>query len=423
MIFSIIKKEIKELFNKSVLITFIFIALMFGFLGNVFNSMNEGMKEKPKVCVVMSDTGELAMTVKSSFEFGADVLYSGESREDAEKICREKNGLAVIVIESGFDSSILRNEKGTIDILWLLEGIGVTNEVKTTLVTGLISDAENRISKYIISKKYDLKSDLVLSPIMLKETTIIKNKVVENASPNLIMKIVQSQTFIAPVIMMMLMIMAGTNVIGSMALEKENKTLETLLTMPIKRSDIVIGKLVGGASVGILTAAVYMLGFSYYMKSLGMSAMTNIAPALKIIPLDYLFVGLSFLTAVLSGLALAMLFGVYSSDTKSAQAMSMPLTLLVMVPYFVTMMMDVELLPIAARIVLFLIPFTHPMTALKLLMFDKYDMVIAGIIYSFLLFLFFVYLNVRIFNSDRILTAGTPKTGRKKGLLGMFSRK
>lgn len=422
MIFNLIKKEVKELFNKSVLVTILFIALMFGFLGNVFNQMNEGMKQKPKVCIVMHSEGGLALSLKSAMQLGAEVLYEGDSEDEAEKICREKKGLAVIVVESGFDSMIFQNERGGVRILWLLEGIGVTNEVKTTLVTALISDAERAISKKLITDKAGLESDLVLSPIELKETTVIKNKTVKDTSPNTVIKIVQSQTFIAPVIMMMLMIMAGTTVIGSMAIEKENKTLESLLTMPIKRSDIVVGKIIGSSLVGLLTAAVYMIGFSYYMKSLGMSGISNIAPDLKIMPTDFIFVGISFLTSILSGLALAMLLGVYSNDTKSAQTMSMPLTLLVMVPYFVSMMMDYELLPFAGRAVLFLIPFTHPMTALKFLMFDRYDMVIYGSIYSFCLFLLLVYMNVRIFNSDRILTAGVPKAGRKKGILGLLKK-
>ncbi|MGE3063059.1 MAG: ABC transporter permease [bacterium] len=422
MIFTIIKKEIKELFNKSVLITMVFIVLMFGFLGNIFDSMNEGMKEKPKVCLVLLGTGELTEAMKASFALGAEILYSGGDRSEAERICREKKGVAVILADATFDSLIMAEEKGTLDVLWFLEGIGVTNEVKTTLITSLISDAERSITKILISKGKGFHSDHVLSPILLKETTFIKNKVVKNSSPNLVIKVVQSQTFIAPVIMMMLMIMAGTNVIGSMAIEKENKTLETLLTMPIKRSEIVVGKIIGSSTVGLMTAAVYMLGFSYYMRSLGMSGLGEIASDLKIMPLDFIFVGASFLASILSGLALAMLLGIYSNDTKSAQAMSMPLTLLVMVPYFISMMMDFELLPLAGRVLLFLIPFTHPMNVLKFLMFDRYDMVMAGIIYSSALFVFLVYLNVRIFNSDRILTAGVPKTGKKKGILGLLKK-
>ncbi|MDD3804599.1 MAG: ABC transporter permease [bacterium] len=422
MILNLIKKEVKELFNKSVLFTIIAIALMFGFLGNVFDNMNEGMKTKPKVCLVDNSRDSLASNLKAIIEFQSEVLYSGLSAEEAERVCKEKSGVAVIVIESGFDSMIMKGEKGSVKILWLLEGIGVTNEVKTTLVTAMIKDAEKSISKTLIAKKVSLESELVLSPIKLNETTVIKNKRVENTSPNTVIKVVQSQTFIAPVIMMMLMIMAGTTVIGSMAIEKENKTLESLLTMPIRRSDIVVGKIIGSSLVGLLTAAVYMLGFSYYMRSLGMSSITNIAPDLKIMPADFILVGISFLTSILSGLALAMLLGVYSNDTKSAQAMSMPLTLLVMIPYFISMMMDYELLPMAGRIALFLIPFTHPMNALKFLMFDRYDMVIYGILYSTILFMVLVYMNVRIFNSDRILTAGAPRAGKKKGLLGLLKR-
>jgi ABC-type Na+ efflux pump permease subunit len=47
----------------------------------------------------------------------------------------------------------------------------------------------------------------------------------------------------------------------------QNKTLETLLTMPIKKSYIITGKIVASAIVSLVMALVYMVGFSYYLRA------------------------------------------------------------------------------------------------------------------------------------------------------------
>lgn len=86
-------------------------------------------------------------------------------------------------------------------------------------------------------------------------------------SLSVVRNVFMSQSIVIPIVGMMLIILAGTSVISSMGLEKENKTLETLLTMPVRRSNIVIGKIVGSALVGMMLAAIYMVGFSRYMSS------------------------------------------------------------------------------------------------------------------------------------------------------------
>jgi len=52
----------------------------------------------------------------------------------------------------------------------------------------------------------------------------------------------------------------------AVATEKENKTLETLLSMPIKRSYIASSKMIAGGIVSLLMALIYIVGFNFYYK-------------------------------------------------------------------------------------------------------------------------------------------------------------
>jgi ABC-2 type transport system permease protein len=248
-----------------------------------------------------------------------------------------------------------------------------------------------------------------------EETTYFKEKVMDNVSPVTLSSVLSSQSLLVPLVVMMVVLMAGGMIISSMGLEKENKTLETLLTMPVKRRDIVLGKLAGAAVVGLISALVYMMGMGYYMLSLQGQATIDMARfGLVLDPLDYVLVGLSLFLAVLGALALCMLLGAFARDFKAAQTLTMPITFLALVPYFIMMMKDFSTLPVFGQVAIFLIPFSHPMMAMNNLMFDDYGLVIAGIVYEAIFAAIAISLAVWLFNKDMLIT------GWKKGAKGRY---
>jgi len=181
---------------------------------------------------------------------------------------------------------------------------------------------------------------------------------------------------------MMMILYAGGTIMTSMALEKENKTLETLLTLPVKRISIVIGKMAGAATVALMMAGVFLLGFRYYMSSVvpkvpgGSDLLESLG--LNMSPSSYILLGISLFLAILIALTLCMILGIFAQDTKSVQIMNMPIVLLVMIPLFILMFKDVESLSFAMKVFLYAIPFSHPIIASKALIFDNYFIVFMG---------------------------------------------
>ena len=190
-----------------------------------------------------------------------------------------------------------------------------------------------------------------------------------------------------------------------MALEKENKTLETLLTLPVKRVNIVLGKLAASALVGLLLAIIYMLGLGYYVQSFTFGVDINaVGLDLTLSTMDLVLMGLLLFVTLLSALSLCMFLGTLAKNYKSAQTLTFPVTILTLVPMFITMFKDFDTLPAALKGVLFAIPFSHPMMAPRALIFDDYLLVISGIIYVFIFALIMISISVWVFKTDRLLT-------------------
>jgi ABC-2 type transport system permease protein len=217
-----------------------------------------------------------------------------------------------------------------------------------------------------------------------------------------------------PLIVMMVIIYAGSIVISSMGSEKENKTLETLLTMPVSRTSIVFGKLIGAALVGLLMAVIYMFGMSYYFGSLMGSSSIDLAEyGLTLSIVDYVLVGMSLFASLVFALALCMILGIFTKNYKAAQTMTMPVTFLAMIPMFVTMFTDVDTLPMMVKVLVLAIPFSHPMIAMRSLMFDDYALVLGGIAYTTAVALLAMFVAVTLFKKDILLTGKVSNSDKK----------
>ena len=409
MIGNIIKKEFKELFTLSTLIPIVVIAIVFGFVGQSIGNIGETMEEKPVIGIVDRDDGDFSDIAMAVLMEKAEVIYDGNDAEEGLEEVREENGVALLVIPENFSQNIYANHPGEIEIYWIMKGAGMLDSISSGVVEGLIQAVNQGISKELIQQDSSSDPALVLNPTTRVETTFFKGKEVEGLSASQLGNILSSQSIVIPIVIMMLIIMAGSSVISSMGMEKENKTLETLLTLPVRRSHIVIGKIVGSALVGMIMAAVYMIGFSRYMSSFQISDVNLADFGLALSMQDYLLIGVSLFTALLAGLSLCIVLGTFAKNYRSAQTLIFPITALAMISVFITMFKDFDTIPAVLRVFVFAIPFSHPMMAMRALVMDNYSLVIGGIAYTAVFTIIMIVVAVRIFNSDRLLTGSVRK--------------
>ncbi len=410
----ITKKEIKELLTPGTIIPIIVIALLFGSLGGVFSGVEDQLAEPPKIALINDDTGMLATVAQVVMEDNAEIVYQGSSVQEALQALDEQGGVSLFIIPSNFTENILNNNTGTIEAFWIMHGAGIMDNIPGAAADAILGTVDRAISATLITYGLSTNASIILNPTQLTETTIFKGKEMSGISPTTIAGVMSQQSFIMPLIVMMVIIYAGSIVISSMGSEKENKTLETLLTMPVSRTSIVFGKLLGAAVVGLLMAIIFMMGMSFYFSSLIASVTIDLAQyGMTLDVVDYVLVGISLFSALVFALALCMILGIFTKNYKAAQTMTLPVTFLAMIPMFVTMFTDFDTLPMAAKVMVFAIPFSHPMIAMRSLMFDDYALVLSGIAYSVTLALLAMFVAVTLFKKDILLTGKVARSNKR----------
>jgi ABC-2 type transport system permease protein len=411
--YALIKKEVKELLSKSALLFFAAIALIFVFMGNMISSSLEESTATPMVAIVDQDGTPFSAMMTLVLEAGSEVVYSGEDWEAGRKLAEETGGVAVIIIPENFGSLIDSGKQAKINVLWLMQGAGMTSSIPTSSVEALIQAGVQTISAALIADYTPVDPGIVLSPVSYNYDTVFKGKTIKGASPDMVAGVLSMRTMFIPVVIMMLIVMGSSSVISSMGLEKENRTLETLLTLPVSRSNIIISKIVGSAIAGIVMGAIYMVGLASYFGSI-----TGIAGDLgdmgfTLNVLDYLLIAISLFLSLLAALCGSIIIGTFASNYRSAQTLTYPITGLAMLSMFMTMMLDFSTLSLPLQIIVFLIPFSHPMMAMKELMVGNYLLVGIGIVYLIILTVLLIAAATRIFTTDRVVLGMSLKRKKK----------
>ncbi len=410
--YALIKKEVKELLSKSALLFFAAIALIFVFMGNMLSSSLEESTATPMVAIVDQDGTPFSAIMTLVLETGSEVVYSGDDWEIGCELAKETGGVAVITIPENFGSLIDSGNQAQINVLWLMQGAGMTGSIPTSSVEALIQVGVQAISAALVADYTPVDPGIVLSPVSYHYDTVFKGKTIHGVSPDMVAGVLSMRTMFIPVVIMMLIVMGSSSVISSMGLEKENRTLETLLTLPVSRSNIIVSKIVGSAIAGIVMGAIYMVGLASYFGSI-----TGIAGDLgdmgfTLNVLDYLLIAISLFSSLLAALCGSIIIGTFASNYRSAQTLTYPITGLAMLSMFMTMMLDFSTLSLPLQVIVFLIPFSHPMMAMKELMVGNYLLVGIGIVYLIVLTVLLIAAATRIFTTDRVVLGMSLK--RKK---------
>jgi ABC-2 type transport system permease protein len=416
-LWNITKKEIRELLTPATFIPIVFVALIFATMGTSIQGIQEQALDPPIIGIITEDNSSYSEMASTILYTHAKSVYNSTTSADLKKgleVVKEHNGVAVVIIPKNFSERITQEQQGTVEVYWIMKGTGLLDSVSSGSLELLLSFINTNISKELIRHNDTINASFILQPTQRMEITTYKNREFHGLSPNMISGILASQSLLIPIVMMMIIIMAGSIVITSMALEKENKTLETLLTLPVKRTSIVTGKIIAAAVIGLLLAVIYMVGMQFYFRGFQITDGVNLAAyGLVLTSVDFIWIGVSLFLALIAGLSLCMLLGTFAKNYKSAQTLTFPITMLALVPMFITMFADFDTLPVAVKILTFMIPFSHPMMASRALLFDDYLLVVSGVVYVGVFALVTISIVVWVFKTDRLLTGTTKFTWLK----------
>jgi len=417
----LLKKEIKELLTRQLLISITAMLFMFYTIGKIAGAQNKTSQARDSAVVVLDLDG--SSLSKNLVKRLADTEYkvrtaSAAGIDEALASPEYKDDSFFILIPAGLQKDINAGKRGDIGIYSRIKGFSTGGNTATTLkVRNTITYMNDNLSVYVLNRNFPaIDTGFVGKPLAAKEFVRVRENT-EQVSLARVLSVTQSQLYFFPIAMFFIVIMAAQMVMTSVAGEKENKTLETLLSSPVDRWMLVVSKLAASALIAGVLSGGYMLGMRSFMS--GITSKASAAASLPIQaslaklgliiePSGYLLIGLSVLFCILCALSIAFILGVLSDSIKSIQSNIMPLMMLLMLSYMLPMFIDTNTASLSVRLLLYAIPFTHAFTAPQNVVMHNNTLVIWGIIYQAAIFAVFVIMAGKLFSGELLLTLKSP---------------
>jgi len=408
---NILIKELKELIrDPKILIGIIIIPIiMFPVLGLVIGYAEQTAIEqaqKTSLLVLNNDGGNWSEPLTSYLQAaGAETTIVNNLTPQqlvSQGLLAKNNATQFVEIPQGFSENLTKHFAGDTKITAVVNVYGIFN------IGGIFS---NIGSSGITNLVYSFNRYVAPDVLQTTQSSIIKGEIQQNVDPATLSSLLISQSIILPITIMILLTYSMQIAATSVAMEKEEKTLETLLTVPVDRFSILMGKLSSSALVAGLGAITYLVGYSYLFGSITSGVSTTGASldlaALGLAPtaLGYILLGITLFVTLLAGLALAVIISAFAEDVRGATALVGYMYPLIFIPSFALIYVDINVLPLPIKAVLFAIPFSQPVIASKAVIAGDYLTTILGIIYVAAFTLVVMYIASRLFATEKILTA------------------
>jgi len=315
-----------------------------------------------------------------------------------------------MVIQQNFTQTIETNGSAMVVLYTPLKTYSISEGLQSDGVTSLVYGYTESVLDERLAHSYPgMNVSDVKNPVVVSSLSVIEGKVVQN-SPSEITNQMMTQSIMVPMVLMILLIMAAQLAATSVAMEKEEKTLETLLTTPVPRGTILLGKIAGVVVISAIAVVAYMFGFSYYYSSLNSmasegSAIDLAALGLAPSPAGMLVLLVTLFLSLVSALSLSVLIASFTEDVRSAQSLLGILYVPIFIPSLLLMFVDLSQLPAIAQGIILAIPFTYPVLAAKAMYTGEFVTILFGIVYQIIFTAIVIYIASRFFSSEKILTA------------------
>jgi len=406
---TILVKELKELIrDPKILVGMIVLPLIiFPVLGLVLGYAVESAQEQAQratLLVVNNDGGNWSQIFIGYVNRTMNVAVTSDIHPQqvvSQNLLPDYNSTQLVEIPVGFSQNMTQHTSGNLTIKALVNVYGVFQG------GGILS---NIASTGFVSVVNGFNRAVAPDVVYTTQSTIIKGEIQQGVDPSTLSGLLISQSIALPTTLMIMLTYAMQIAATSVAMEKEEKTLETLLTTPVDRFAILMGKLSSTIIVAGVASIAVLFGYNYMLGSITLGIPTTGSVdlvALGLVPsaLGYTLLGISLFITLLSALALAVIMSAFSENVRGAQALVGYLYPLIYVPALALIYLDINTLPLSLKVILFAIPYSQPIIASKSVVLGDYTTIIFGIIYVAAFTLVIMYIASRLFATEKILTA------------------
>ncbi len=266
MIYVLAVKEVKELIRDRYVLFSVVLApllvfpLMLGLsylaVRETGGALAEAIRKLPEnLAVVLEDPGdEMAVEV-------ARRLKAGVEDSVGEAIARYP---IVVILHSNFTKNILEGKPATITIISRVEK--PYSIVEVAVIDSLASGLRDVVSTVLLDR-FNIDPRLVKTPVAIESRVLYRGELLDESRLMLLYTLNMGLAF-AIFILGTVALQVGTISIG---VERESRTLELLLTLPVRRIELIAGKVLG-------VSAITLMGFTSFLAGLSLSIL--LTPAL-----------------------------------------------------------------------------------------------------------------------------------------------
>ena len=428
--YSILRKEIKELMTVQTIISLFLTLAIFYVIGNVMSGVTDDLEEKSKTITICDqDNSAFTKNVMTALKSQKDITIKEVklSSTDYQKELSNLDLDSVIVIPKGFaDDVLVKNKKAELINVSSMKTISMSGTISSTSSTAGLDAIKEAVKTTIMAEKNINLNDIkfIQDPVKQTDITVVGDKSAK-VNTSALSGFVSTQGVFVPIVIFLLIMYASQMIISAIATEKVDKTLETLLSAPVSRVSVLAAKMLAAAMVAALNAVVYMIGFSSFMNGMTGNATKesgNVSKyvselGLKLQGADYVFLGMQMFLTILIALSVSLILGALAKDVKSAQSLIMPVMFAAMIPYMITLFIDINSLSIVPKLLIYAIPFTHTFIAVDNILFAKDTLFWGGFAYQIVFLIICMFFAVRVFMTDKLFTIRL-SFGQKKGFSG-----
>jgi sodium transport system permease protein len=311
--------------------------LMVGITALATVMIGNAEKEVPKIMILGGEDSPQLLERLNKLDKLAIVPYAANWRDEISN----KEIRAAVEIPKGFQAALTAGTIATVNI-YFYEG-----ELKSSFGANHLQKAIEEYRDSVVKDRLAAK-DLpasVLTPFEIKQQNVAPPEKVSGASIG---------GFIGYAVILLCLTGAMYPAIDLTAGEKERGTIETILSSPISRFDLVFGKFLLVFSASLVSAILSVtsmgtsfaiLGHSHLMQSSGGQSLNLNLGLLSVVAVFFMALPLAVLFS-----AVLMTIALFAKTYKEAQSYLTPLTFLVVIPAVASVMPGVELTPKLALI-------------------------------------------------------------------------
>ncbi len=422
-------KEMKSIIrDPKILITMIIVpvvltGLMYGIMGAMTTqAVKQAMKPGGEILLVDLDHGYWAENFTNYLTSNKYAVIKYNDIDTAIK--NYNNALCILVIPKGFSKNLTRGYTAYLQVYYRIRGISFTSMMMGYKVYGIIRQYSDMLSKQILERA-GLSPEYVSSPINSTSNIVIGNIIIKNIDPSQVTGPLLMLGLFVPLIIGLLAGFVAQLSATSIAVEKEQKMLETLLTLPLSRFSLIAAKVTAAFIVSLIGGGAYFAIMAWYFSQMSSLSATNNS-ASSSIALSALIKAVGMQTPavlVIAGfgtlflaLGIALLLAMFVDDVRSAQIISGYIIAPLMLSIFIGLFLDITTMSPVQQTAIAAIPFANLVFILNLGLTGNYIAQLVAAFSSWTYAIIVLYIASKIIGTEKIFTMKLFKRKRRTSL-------